>query len=391
MAEPESTALQGGTPAGGGLALVLSGGGARAAYQVGLLRSLARRHPDLRVPILVGVSAGAINAACLAAHPGSFRESVERLSRLWHGLEVGTVFRVDPLSLLASLGRWALRLVSGGGRLAPEVRGLVDTAPLGRFLAESLDAAPDGEITGISRAIDSGALRSFAVITSNFATGQSVVWVDGRHVHAWERPDRRSRSSRITVAHVMASAALPVFFPAVRLDGAWHGDGGIRLTVPFSPAIHLGADRILAISTRHRKTVGEADQPATRGYPPPLQIVSQLLNAIFLDMLDQDALRVARLNMLLAELPPERRHGLRLIDVGVIRPSRDLGRLAAEFEPHLPKLFRYLTRSLGSRETASPDLLSLVMFQADFCRSLIETGEADADDRADEIDALIAG
>ncbi len=391
MVEPEIAELQGATPAGGGLALMLSGGGARAAYQVGLLRSLARRHPDLQVPILVGVSAGAINAACLAAHPGSFCESVERLSRLWHDLEVETVFRVDPVSLLANVGRWALRLVSGGGRLAPQVRGLVDTAPLRRFLTASLDAAPDGEITGISRAVDSGRLRSFAVITSNFGTGQSVVWVDGRNVQTWERPARRSRSTRITVEHVMASAALPVFFPAVRLDDSWHGDGGIRLTVPFSPAIHLGADRILAISTRYRKTIDEADRPATRGYPPPLQILSQLLNAIFLDMLDQDTLRVERLNMLLAELPPERRHGLRLVDVSVIRPSRDLGRLAAELEPRLPKLFRYLVRSLGSRETASPDLLSLVMFQAEYCRSLIEIGEADADARSDEIDALIAG
>ncbi len=391
MAEPEGTELQGSTAGGGGLALVLSGGGARAAYQVGLLRSLARRHPDLRVPILVGVSAGAINAACLAAHPGNFRASVDRLSQLWHGLEVDAVFRVDAPSLLANVGRWALRLVSGGSRLAPEVRGLVDTAPLRSFLAASLDAAGDGEITGISRAVDSGELRSFAVITSNFGTGQSVVWVDGRHVEAWERPDRRSRSSRITVDHVMASAALPIFFPAVRLDGAWHGDGGIRLTTPLSPAIHLGADRILAISTRHKKTVAEADRPATLGYPPPLQIVSQLLNAIFLDMLDQDTLRVERLNMLLAEVPGGRRHGLRPVDVGVIRPSRDLGRLAAEFEPRLPRLFRYLTRSLGSRETASPDLLSLVMFQADYCRALIEIGEADADAQSDTIDALIAG
>ncbi len=369
---------------------MLSGGGARAAYQVGLLRSLARRHPNLQVPILVGVSAGAINAACLAAHPGTFRESVEHLSRLWHDLEVETVFRVDAGSLLANMGRWALRLVSGGGRLAPRVRGLVDTSPLKTFLATSLEAAGDGEIIGISRAIDSGQLRSFAVITSNFGTGQSVVWVDGRHVEAWERPDRRSRATRITVDHVMASAALPLFFPAVCLEGSWHGDGGIRLTAPLAPAIHLGADRILAISTRHKKTVDEADRPATRGYPPPLQILGQLLNAIFLDVLDQDTLRVERLNTLLEELPAEQRHRQRLVGVEVVRPSRDLGRLAAELEPHLPRLFRYLTRSLGSRETASPDLLSLVMFQPDYCRRLIEIGEADADARIDEIDALIA-
>lgn len=370
------------------MALVLSGGGARAAYQVGLLRCVARHRPDLHVPILTGVSAGAINAACLAAHPGSFRDAVEALTGLWSRLEIPSVFRVDTPSLLGHLGRWGLRLISGGAPVVPEVRGLVDTSPLRRLLARGLDAGPGGRIPGIDRAIESGRLRSLAILTTNYGTGQSVVWVAGKDVEDWERPTRRSIASTVTVEHVMASAALPLFFPAVRLDGAWHGDGGIRLATPLSPAIHLGADRILAISTRYRRTSPEADRPAVHGYPPPLQIAGQLLNAVFLDMLDQDTLRVERLNALLRELPPERRHGLRLVDVTTVRPSRDLGTLAGELEPTLPRAFRYLLRGLGSRDTSSPDLLSLVLFEGDYCRRLIALGEADAEERLDEVLAL---
>lgn len=373
------------------MALVLSGGGARAAYQVGLLRCLARHRPDLRVPILTGVSAGAINAVFLAAHPGSFGEAVEDLTRFWSQLEVSHVFRVDARSLLGHLGRWGLRLVSGGGRMAPEVRGLVDTSPLRRLLAGGFGAGPGGEVPGIAASLAAGRLRSLAVLTTNYGTGQSVIWVAGRPVESWERPHRRSVVSAITVEHVMASTALPVFFPAVRLHGAWHGDGGIRLTTPLSPAIHLGAERILAISTRYRRSDHEADRPAVGGYPPPMQIFGQLLNAIFLDMLDQDCLRVERINHLLHELPPERRHGLRLVDVTTVRPSLDLGVLAAELEADLPRTFRYLVRSLGSRETSSPDLLSLLLFQGGYCRRLIALGEADADERLGELLALLDG
>lgn len=388
MTGPRSSRPGTGTPR---IALVLSGGGARAAYQVGLLRALARHRPDLEPPVLTGVSAGAINAAFLAAHPGSFRESVEALTAFWSRLDVSAVFRTDTPALAGNLLRWAFRLVSGGGRLAPEVRGLVDPAPLRRLLERTLGAEPDGTIPGIAHAVAEGRLRSFTVTTSNYSTGQSVAWAMGRAVESWERPDRRSVPAPVTVDHVMASSALPVFFPAVALDGSWHGDGGIRQTAPLSPAIHLGADRILAISTRYRRTLTEADRPAVRGYPPPLQILGQLLNAIFLDMLDQDCLRVERLNALLRKLPKEDRRGLRPVEVAAIRPSVDLGALAAEVEPDLPWLFRHLIRSLGSRQTRSPDLLSLVLFQADYCRRLIEIGEADAEERMAEIESLLDG
>ena len=173
------------------------------------------------------------------------------------------------------------------------------------------------------------------------------------------------------------------------MSGAWFGDGGIRLTAPLSPAVHLGADRILAISTRHPKRREEADMPTVDGYPPPAQVAGSLLNAIFLDQFDGDALRLERINHLISDLSEEQRRGLRPVKLLVLRPSRDLGKLANQFETALPHAFRFLTRGLGTRETRSNDLLSLVMFQPDYLNHLLALGEADARARKDEIAALL--
>jgi len=376
-------------PARNDLALVLVGGGARAAYQVGFLRSLVRRHPEIQLPIITGTSAGAINAAYLAARTGSVSEAVEGLGQLWSAQTVDQVFRVDSRSLISHLLRWGIQLTSGGAPIAPHVRGLLDTTPLRMFLNRSLHPAENGEIEGIARNIEAGRLRALAITTSSYSTGQSVIWVQGGDIQGWERPNRRSRKTAITVEHIMASAALPLFFPAIRLDDGWYGDGGIRMVTPCSPAIHLGARRILAVSNRYRSSMQEADRPLIRGYPPPAQIAGQLIQAMFLDDLDRDGLNLQRLNQLLEPLPPDRRRGLRPVELVVIRPSQDFGRLAGEFEPRLPWLFRHLTRSLGSRETASPDLLSLLMFQPDYIARLMEIGEADAEAEADHIDGLL--
>lgn len=357
---------------------MLVGGGARAAYQVGFLGELVRRHPTARFPILVGTSAGAINATWLAAREGSLAEAVGSLVEHWRRQRVDHVFRVDNPSLLGLVARWGLRLVSGGSAFAPRVRGLLDTAPLRANLRERLKPEPDGEIAGIGRNLAAGRLRALAVSTSSYSTGQSVIWVQGANLADWNRPYRRARRAAITVEHVMASAALPLFFPAVRLDDGWHGDGGIRMMAPCSAPIHLGARRILAVSNRHRTTTREASRPVIHAYPPPAQIGGQLLNAMFLDDLDHDGLTLQRLNSLVRALPEERRQGLHPVDLVVVRPSRDLGRLSLQFEPQLPRTFRHLTRGLGSRETTSPDLLSLLMFQPDYIQRLLEIGAADA-------------
>ena len=372
------------------LALVLVGGGARAAYQVGFLGELIRRHPTARFPILAGTSAGAINATWLAAREGSLAEAIGALVEHWRRQRVDRVFRVDGPSLMGLVARWGLRLVSGGSTLAPRVRGLLDTAPLRATLREQLRPNPDGEIAGIARNLAAGRLRALAVSTSSYSTGQSVMWVQGGDLADWSRPYRRGRRAAITVDHVMASAALPLFFPAVRLDDGWHGDGGIRMMSPCSAPIHLGARRILAVSNRHRGITQAASEPVIRDYPPPAQIAGQLMNAMFLDDLDQDGLNLQRLNTLVRALPADRRLGLHPVELVIIRPSQDLGRLSLQFEPQLPRMFRHLTRSLGSRETTSPDLLSLLMFQPDYIHRLLEIGAADAAADGARLAALLA-
>lgn len=377
------------THAASDVAIVLTGGGARAAYQVGFLRWIARNVPDVNFPIVTGVSAGAINAAFLASYPGTQGEAIERLATLWESLSVEQVFRVDTFSLFSHMARWSLRLVSGGGAVAPVVRGLVDTDPLRGTLETAFKISEEGLSRGVARQLKSRRLWALAIVTSNYTTGQSVIWIQGRDLKDSERPERRSRQTTISLDHVMASAALPLFFPAVQLDGAWYGDGGIRLTAPCSPAIHLGATRILSLSTRYAVSLEEADRPKVAGYPPPLQISGQLLNAIFLDDLGRDAQELQRINMLLREVPPEKRRGLRPIQLLVARPSQDLSRLVAEYEPRLPRLFRHLTRSLGSRETSTPDVLSLLAFDPEYISALIAIGESDAATHADEIRALL--
>ncbi len=370
------------------IGLVLTGGGARAAYQVGLVRHLAARMPDFHFDVLTGVSAGAINASFLASHPGSAAEATEDLSRVWLNLTPDHVFRDDGWSLGGMVVRWLLNLASGGLRYRPQVRGLVDTSPLGSHLARVLGAeVANGRILpGIADNVARGRLDAVAVTTVEWSTGHTVTWVQGRDIETWERPKRRSERALLTLDHVLASASLPLIFPAVRIGNAWHGDGGVRLTSPLSPALHLGCDRLIAVSTRHEPPVPTSADPT---YPPPAQFAGVLLNAVFLDQLDQDANRLELVNGLLARMPESERGSFRRVDLVLLRPSEDLGRLATRFEPRLPKAFRFMTRGLGTRDTKSPDLLSLLMFQPDYIRAMIEVGERDAEARHAEIAALV--
>jgi NTE family protein len=381
---PEETALA------GDLALVLSGGGARGAYQAGVLRGLTRRIPDLRFSIITGVSAGGINATFLASHPGSTAEAAADLCDLWKGLHVEDIFRIDTPSLARHFTRWATRLAAGGTPMAPAVRGLVDTRPLYGTLQRA-SATVDDEIIGVESNLERGSLKALALTALNYSTGQTVTWVQAHGFRPWSQPRHRSLPARITVDHVMASAALPMFFPAVRLGNDWYGDGGVRLSTPLVPALRLGATRILALSPHYEPSFEEADRPKILGYPPPAQILSHLMDSIFLDVLDEDVRRLESLNRLLAKLPPEERGGLRDVAIRVLRPSRDLGQLAAAYEPRLPGGFRYLVRSLGTRETETSDFLSMLMFQPDYAQRLIELGEEDAEARLGEIRELVGG
>ncbi|HEX4961770.1 MAG TPA: patatin-like phospholipase family protein [Thermoanaerobaculia bacterium] len=374
-------------PARGDLALVLTGGGARGAYQAGVLRGLARRIPGLRFPIIAGVSAGAINASFLAAHPGTFAEATEELCGIWHRLQAEDIFRVDPISLARQFSHWAARLASGGMGL-PEVRGLVDTRPLHDTIQHST-VTVDGELVGIQRNLERGTLQALALTALNYSTEQTVTWVQARDFEPWSQPRHRVVHARITADHVMASAALPLFFPAVRLGDQWYGDGGIRLSTPLAPALRLGATRILAISPHHEPTEEEASRPKSRGYPPPAQILSQLMDAIFLDILDEDVRRLQSINRLVDRLPPAAQSRMRKVEIRSIRPSQGLGKLATAYEPKLPAGFRYLTRSLGTKETDTSDFLSFLMFQPNYLQHLLEIGEADAEARLAAVRSLL--
>lgn len=377
------------------IGLVLTGGGARGAYQVGVLSWIAKRYPDLDIPILTGVSAGAVNTAKLATRTGSFGQAVDELRGLWGSLRVENVFRVEPWTLARTGWHWGSRLLSGGGGRAPVVKGLLDTQPLRELLTEVMPNLR-GELNGINYNLERGALRAVAIITTSYTTAQSVIFYQGKDIDPWRRPARRSVRADLGIDHVMGSAALPLFFPAVKIPDPvigdhWYGDGGIRLAAPLSPALHLGAHRVLAISTRFDRSTAQAEQPSIVGYPPPAQVLGVLLNSVFLDLIDQDVHRLERLNDVLARMPPEQRNGLRLIRLMVMRPSRDLAMLAAGYELELPRTFRFLTRGLGTRETRSPDILAMLMFEPDYLNAVMDLGERDAEARAREIEAFIEG
>lgn len=374
------------TPASEQLAIVMSGGGARAAYQVGCLAQLAETFPEFEAPILTGVSAGAINAVTLAAHTGEMPERIAELSKFWNELSIDQVFTSTYSDIFRRVLYWGSRLIAGGHKTPfTERHGLVDTRPLWAHLRKVYRA--DGErIPGIAENIASGKLRALGVTGSNYSTGQTTTWVQGHAIEDWVRGHRMSEQAQIGVSEVMASAALPLLFPAVKVRGRWYGDGGIRLTAPLAPAIHLGATRILAVSTRFNPTPKQAaDRCYIDGYPPPAQVIGSLLNAVFLDQLDGDALRLHRTNALLRMLPPSSDTTLRPIELCVLRPSTDLGELAGKFEVELPRPFRFMTRGLGTRETRSNDMLSMLMFQNDYVDALMQLGMQDTAAREQEL------
>lgn len=373
----------------GDIAVMLTGGGARAAYQVGLLKGIARHFPHVRFRIVTGVSAGAINAIYLAARPGTLMEKARNLDRMWCELNCESIYTFDwrmfiPFhSALASISpkKWKWT------RSRPHA--LVDTTPLRNLMCRVLEAKPGQAIPGIDENIRTGELRALALMTLDYSTGQTVRWVQGRNLDTYEGPHRRVEQTHFTIEHVLASSALPFVFPAAQIGDAWHGDGGIRLAAPLSPAVHLGARRIIAMSTGYQGTDEEASKRVVTGYPPAAQILGQMVNAVFLDVIEEDVARMERMNELLRKTAPAERDGLKPIELLVLRPSMDLGKLAGDYEKNLPMNLKLLVRALGGKETESPDFMSLLMFDPTYTRRLIELGEADVASRLAEIRAFL--
>mgnify|MGYP001176473733 FL=1 len=373
-----------------GQALVLSGGGARAAYQVGCLRALSHALPNYRPQILTGVSAGAINASHLAAFQGTWQDSVEALVSLWQQMRTEKVYRTGVGPMMGRMTHWGLHFVSGGRLGRKDIRGMVQNAPLRSYLKQHLAADPEtGEICGVDQNLADGWLKALAVMTTNYASGRSEAWVDTLEEAIWSGSQVSARRTSLTIDHVMASAALPFFFPAVRLRNHWHGDGGVRLAAPLSPALRLGAKRILAVSPRVKPK--DPVEGLATSYPSPGQVAGVMLNAVFLDLLDFDALQMQRINDLLRRIPRQNWGNQRQVDVMVLRPQQDLGQIARESQPQMPGAFRFFAGGFGGRDEPTADALSMVNFEPGYIGQLIEFGEQDTRARMDEIEAFLRG
>jgi NTE family protein len=371
------------------LALVLGGGGARAAYQAGVLRGVCARFPEFRAPLLTGVSAGAINVAHLANYVGPWTRKVEDLVGLWRRLEFDDVFRVDAMAVVWRVTRIGLRLSVGLPPGVARAQSMVDTRPLRAFLMQNL-GVEWGPLPGIPKNIASGELSAVALTALNYDTGETVTFIEGKAIEDWERPLRKGLNIRMTVEHIMASAALPLLFAPVSIDREWYGDGGIRLVAPLSPAVHLGADRLLVISTHYEMPPFCKLRKKGAGPPSPAVVLGALYDAVFLDQLDQDALQIERINTLLTKLQPQDRDGLREIHTVVIRPSEDIGMMANDFEARLPRAIRYFMRRFGSQEDEEQDLISTILFHRDYIEELLKLGERDAENYAEPIAKFLA-
>ena len=372
-----------------GTALVLGGGGAHAAYQVGVLARIVERVPGLAFPILTGVSAGAINIAYLAAHRGPLAAAVEALSGEWGRLTVDRVYRIRPGRLAGAGLRWLAQMALGRRSGPAVVHGLMDMTPLREFLARSLD------LEGIDANIAAGRLRAVALSATPYASDQTVTFVHGAPaVPTWRRALRYSLKTRLSLDHVMASAAIPILFPAVRLGDRFYGDGSVRQIAPLAPAIHLGASAVLVITTRPDPHSATPVIPkGALEYPSVAEVIGLLLHAVFMDGPDADAERLERVNQLLDTCPagaaaPE---GLRPVRLLVLRPSRDLGALAVAQRVRLPRPLNWVVRGMGGQRAEAGDFLSYLLFDPAYTTALIELGYADAQSQWSRIQRFLDG
>jgi NTE family protein len=369
------------------LALVLSGGGARASYQVGVLAAVTERVPELEVPILTGVSAGAINATSLASSPSSFSAAVGTLRREWKGLTADNVYRVRPVSVVRSSIRWLLQFLLGKRSGPGVVRGLMDMSPLRRVLSQTM------VMDGIARNIAAGRLDAVALSATSYTTGRTVTFVQGSdNVPTWQRAQRAAVRTELRLDHVLASAAIPIVFAAVKLEDGFYGDGSVRQTAPLAPAIHLGARKLIAVSMRMPREPAAPSVPIG-DYPAAAEVVSLLFNAVFLDSIDADAERMDRINQLVAALPPSQASpaGLRKVDLLLLRPSRDLGLLAHGYETKLPSLVRLAVQGMGGRRARGSDMISYLMFEPSYTETLMDLGYSDASAQWPRIEEFLAG
>jgi NTE family protein len=355
------------------LALVLPGGGARAAYQVGVLAALAERLSDLEFPILTGVSAGAINTIYLAAHPGPLGQAVAGLEAAWRRLTTDQVFRVRPGSLMGAAARWFLASLLGRRTAPTPARGILDTQPLREFLEATID------VRGIQANIQAGRLRTAALTATAIDSGRSVTFVQGPSDElAWQGLQHAGLRCPLGLDHVMASAAIPILFPAVPLVGEFFCDGSVGQAAPLAPAIRLGARAVFVIGLKtHARDTSRV--PGERRYPSVAEVSGLLLDTVFQDQLEADADQLARINALLAALPADTPapQSMRPVDLLLLRPRRDLATLAQGRSTTLPREVRRIVDGMGGRHEGAAEFLSYLLFEPGYTSQLVELGYED--------------
>ena len=369
--------------------LVLTGGGARAAYQVGVVKAVRDvlgnpvKNP---FPILCGTSAGAINAATLAAHADDFTRAVAQLLEVWEHMRCELVYRTDFASIMKSGARWlaSMMLLSRNNPVS-----LLDNAPLREMLDKGLPFAR------IQEHIDSGALYAVCVTASGYTSGQSVSFFQGGSgLEGWERNQRIGAAVVLQQDYLLASASLPFIFPAVKLHREYFGDGSMRQIAPVSPALHLGADRVLIVGTG-RQSMADQARARSNVYPSLAQIAGHALNSIFLDSLMVDIERLERINRTVQLIPRDKLEDsnitLRPVKVLFITPSQPIERLAARFSHDLPRSVRFILRPTGALARSGSNLASYLLFEESFCRALIDLGYQDTLAREAEVKEFFAG
>ncbi len=370
-------------------ALVLSGGGARGAYQVGVLKAVAEVAERLGISrpfrIFTGVSAGAINAVYLAAHSKDFIHASHDLAQLWSGISSEMVFRSDALSLGKISLKWMGELSMGGVIGASPGRALLDTTPLGDLIRQNVD------FSHLKKNIDSGDLKALAVTALDYGNSVSVSFVQSDlHWSEWKRSRRRSQAAQINCEHILASSAIPLLFSPINIGNRYFGDGCVRNPAPLSPALHLGAQDVLVIGVRRQELV-EAPSFLAMGNPPSVaRVLNVLLNSVLLDGLEYDMERLQKVNEFVSSLPRESSpgSGFRHIKAVWIHPTQDIGKLAGQMSSQLPRLIRYLLKGLGPLEEAR-EIISYLLFDPKFCSSLMEYGYLDGKSQAQQIEDFL--
>ena len=373
-------------------ALVLPGGGARGAFQVGVLKAAAELMPRGTVNpfgIVSGTSAGAINSVVLAAKARRFRVAIAELERVWGNFRCHHVYRTDNLAMLKSSMQWLGALVTGG-TLVRMPKSLLDNSPLRALLSRNV------RFPRIEHGIDQGWLDAVSVTAAGYSSAKSTSFFEASDGHVeWSRTRRSGVRSRLNLDHLMASIAVPMIFPPVRVGDEYFGDGAMRQATPLSPAVHLGADRILVVGVRNEIADGSADPGTPPAYPSFAEIAGYTLDTLFMDGMYSDLERLSRINQLLDSVPAEHRgpklSRMRPIDTMVIVPSEDLRVLAHRHREALPVALRTLLWGISGRGRGEGRLLSYLMFEQAYTRELIELGYRDAMRVRDQLQDFIAG